>query len=99
VIPVEVRRLMNLAPGDVIHFGVRPGTSRVEIFTAQLLIDQMWANNTGADAADSTDAVRQLRQEDQVLQEESEARISADAGDAWDEATETARLLAALSLG
>jgi hypothetical protein len=58
----------------------------------------MWAKDRGGDAVDSTEAVRLSRQDDQTAQAESEARISAAAGEPWDEATETARLLAALSL-
>ena len=58
----------------------------------------MWANNHGGEAVDSAEAIRQMRQEDQETHEESEARIAADSDEPWDEAAETARLLAALRL-
>lgn len=98
VIPAEFRRRLNLHPGDVIHFGFDPDTSRLEIFAARHLIDLMWSNNYGGDAVDSVDAVRLLRQDDQQAVEESEARLVAVADEPWDEQAETARLLAALHL-
>ena len=98
VIPVEVRRRLNLHPGDVIHFGFGANEGRVEIFTSQHLIDQVWANNHGDGEVDSAQAVRQLRQDDQAAQEASEARVRAEADEPWDEAAATSRLLSALGL-
>jgi AbrB family looped-hinge helix DNA binding protein len=97
VIPAEVRRRMNLRPGDVLHFGFGQSAGRVEIYTAQHVIDEMWSHNHG-DAVDSTAAVRELRADDQQAQLESEARALAAAGEPWDEAAETSRLLDALGL-
>ena len=98
VIPAQVLHRMNLRPGDVIRFAFNPDTGRAEILTARHLIAEMWANNRGGDVVDSAAAIRLLRREDQEEHAESEARIAADAGEPWNEATETARLLDALNL-
>jgi AbrB family looped-hinge helix DNA binding protein len=97
VIPVEIRRRLGVAPGDQVQFVMRED-GLVELVTARMLAELVWANNHGGDALDSTEVVRGERQRDQMVEAQAEARVAADADRPWDLAQETARLLAALGL-
>ena len=100
VIPIEVRRRLGVSPGDQVQFVVHEGGA-IELLTARMLAETIWANNQGGDAVDSTEIVRAERQRDRAVDDQAEARLAAaDRGceGPWDEADETARLLAALGL-
>jgi AbrB family looped-hinge helix DNA binding protein len=97
VIPVEIRRRLGVSPGDQVQFVIRED-GLVELVTARTLAEMVWANNHGGDALDSTEVVRAERRHDELVEAQAEARIAADADQPWDEAAETARLLAALGL-
>jgi AbrB family looped-hinge helix DNA binding protein len=97
VIPVEIRRRLGVVPGDQVQFVMRED-GLVELVTARMLAELVWANNRGGGALDSTEVVREERQHDQMIDVRAEAGIAADADQPSDEAAETARLLAALGL-
>ena len=97
MIPAEIRRRLGVAAGDQVQFVVR-GDGPIELATARMLTELVWANNHGGDALDSTEVVRAERERDRAVEAEAETRIEADADHPWDEAAETARLLAALGL-
>lgn len=98
VIPAEVRKRMRLRTGDMIHFSFDEDTGDWRIFTVEHLVEQLWANNAGGDAVDSTDLVRLGRIHDQMVDAGSEERLAAEAGQPRDEEAETQRLLSALGL-
>ena len=97
VIPVEVRRRLGVSPGDQVQFVLREDGA-IEMATARMLAEAIWANNHGGDVVDSTEVVREERLRDDVVEQQAEARIAAEAQPPWDEAAETARLLSALGL-
>jgi hypothetical protein len=98
VVPAEVRKELKLQAGDLVHFAFDADAGDWRIFTSRLLIDQLWANNTGGDAVNSTEIVRYERTHDQLVEEDAEERVAADAAQPWNEEAETQRLLTALGL-
>jgi AbrB family looped-hinge helix DNA binding protein len=98
VIPAEVRRRLGLSSGDFVWFDLHPDGIRVELVPARSLIEQVWANNQGGDAVDSTDLVREMRIADQLVDAISEAEQDSAPADEADEEVRTAELLAALGL-
>jgi AbrB family looped-hinge helix DNA binding protein len=61
VIPAEIRTTLGISPGDHVQFIVDDGD--VRLVTARTLAEQVWANNTGGDAADAVDLVHATRDE------------------------------------
>jgi AbrB family looped-hinge helix DNA binding protein len=98
VIPVAIRRLLGVSAGDHVQFVVLDG--HVELVSARQLAHQMWANNHGGDALDSTDVVRAERAHDRLVEVAAEQRVAAesDVPENWDERATTARLMSALGL-
>lgn len=97
-IPAQLRRQMGLAPGDVVRFSYDAAAGDLRILSASQLVAQLWANNTGGDAINSTEVVRHERLRDQLLVTETEGRLAAEAREPFDEELETARLLETLGL-
>lgn len=99
VIPAEVRRQLGVGPGDLVQFVVQ-ADGAIELATAKMLIEAVWANNRGGDRLDSTEAVRSDRLHDLAVEAAAEGRIAAEAeaDEPWHEERETGRLLAALGL-
>lgn len=98
VIPAEIRRLMHAEPGDIIHFKWDTETSRIEIFTAQQIVEMVWENNKSVEPADSAQLVRSGRDEDQSIAMESEKRMAAPAVESTDNPDAMVKLLSALDL-
>jgi AbrB family looped-hinge helix DNA binding protein len=94
VIPVEVRRALNLHPGDRVRF-VLTG-DEVRVVTAQSTADFLWSLNDAGDTGDSAHDMRTWRDGDR-----SKAEASLDAALAtteFDEAALPGQLLSALGL-
>lgn len=66
VIPADVRRALGLHAGDRVDFVV--GIDGVRLVTARMAAQNIWANNTGGDAGNSTADVRAYREADQTLE-------------------------------
>lgn len=84
VIPVSIRRHLGVGPGDNLRF-VLHADGRVEIVSPRMLVEALWANNTGGQSVDSAELVRSVRKEDQEVSRGSEGahshwRSSAGAG-------------------
>ena len=93
VIPASIRRHLGVGPGDNLRF-VLHADGKVEIVSPRVLAEALWANNTGGDAVDSAQLVRDLRSEDQTATEHS-----VDAQSGWAEGTQDAdRLLREMGL-
>ena len=63
-VPAEVRRALGVTAGDRIQFVVDGGDVRV--VTGRALTIEIWANNHGGDAGDSSEDVRAARTEDNL---------------------------------
>jgi AbrB family looped-hinge helix DNA binding protein len=63
-IPVDIRYALNIQPGDRVLF-VLDGTA-VRLETARSLAESVGPHNTGGDAVDAGEAVREARDEDQA---------------------------------
>jgi len=59
-IPADIRQLLGLEPGDRVQFLV--DDTGVRLVTARTLAEEVWARNTGGDAADAVDLVHAARQ-------------------------------------
>ncbi len=70
VIPAPIRRHLGVGPGDNLRFLLH-ADGTVEIVSPRVLAQALWANNTGGDAVDSAELVRELRREDQQSGERS----------------------------
>ncbi len=70
VIPAPIRRHLGVGPGDNLRFLLR-ADGTVEIVSPRVLAEALWANNTGGDAVDSAEVVRELRREDQTVAQRS----------------------------
>ena len=96
VIPANVRKHLDLSPGDVVAFLVEG--SAVRIVSSRALRTAVWANNRGGEAGDSTRDVREQRIRDQKADQDSAAAM--EAADHIDRRTEdeiTADLMAQLA--
>lgn len=62
VIPAEVRRALSAKPGDRVRFLL--DESGVRLVSAQLLADNLWANNRGDGSDDSALDMRTFRDND-----------------------------------
>lgn len=92
VIPAPIRRHLGVGPGDNLRFLLHPDGT-VEIVSPRVLAEALWANNTGGDAVNSAELVRELRREDQLA-----ARRSAEAHVAAESPADPGRLLRELGL-
>lgn len=92
VIPAPIRRHLGVGPGDNLRFLLH-ADGTVEIVSPRVLAEALWANNTGGDAVDSVELVRELRREDQAA-----GRRSADAHVAAESPADPGRLLRELGL-
>ncbi len=92
MIPAPIRRHLGVGPGDNLRFLLH-ADGTVEIVSPRVLAEALWANNTGGDAVDSAEVVRDLRREDQAA-----ARRSTDAHVAAESAPDPGRLLREMGL-
>ncbi|MHB1474553.1 MAG: AbrB/MazE/SpoVT family DNA-binding domain-containing protein [Dermatophilaceae bacterium] len=101
VIPIEVRRALEVAGGGRVRFVLEDG--QVSVVSSRTLAVALWANNHGGDAGDSVADVRAARSQDQDVEAHNQRRVaSAVHSSARDQRSDdevAADLLAAVGLG
>lgn len=78
VIPIEIRRVLEVAGGGRVRFVLEEG--EVRVVSSHTLAVALWANNHGGDAGDSVGDVRAARSEDQNVEAQNQRRIASDLG-------------------
>lgn len=74
VIPIEVRRVLEVAGGGRVRFVVVDG--QVSVVSSRTLAVALWANNHGGDAGDSVADVRAGRSQDQDVEAQNQGRVA-----------------------
>ena len=99
VIPIEVRRALEVAGGGRVRFVLEDG--QVSVVSSRTLAVALWANNHG-NAGDSVADVRTARNQDRELEAQNQSRAASDlrssGGDQRSDDEVTADLLAAVGL-
>lgn len=75
MVPVEVRRVLGINSGGRVEFLIEDRV--VRLMTPRMRAMALWAKNHGADAGDSTRAMREYRTADQQADAAAEQRIAA----------------------
>jgi AbrB family looped-hinge helix DNA binding protein len=101
VIPIEIRRALEVAGGGRVRFVLDHG--EVSVVSSRTLAIGLWANNHGGDAGDPVADVRAARHADQLVETANRHRIAVELSSAKhrDRPTDdevTADLLAAMGL-
>ena len=100
VIPIEVRRALEVAGGGRVRFVLEDG--QVSVVSPHTLAVALWANNQGGDAGDSVAVVREARSEDRDVEAQNRRRVASDlsssGGDRRSDDEVAAELLAAVGL-
>src|SRR5674476_1457752 len=76
VIPIEIRRALEVAGGGRVRFVLEHG--EVSVVSSRTLAIGLWANNQAGDAGDSVADVRAARHADQLIETQSRHRIAAE---------------------
>jgi len=76
VIPIEIRRALEVAGGGRVRFVLEHG--EVSVVSSRTLAIGLWANNHGGDAGDSVADVRAARHADQLIETQNRHRIAAE---------------------
>jgi len=76
VIPIEIRRALDVADGGRVRFVLDQG--EVSVVSSRTLAIGLWANNHGGDAGDSVVDVRAARRADQMVETRNRHRIAVD---------------------
>ena len=76
VIPIEVRRALEVAGGGRVRFVLEDG--QVSVVSSRTLAVALWANNHGGDAGDSVADVRAARSQDQDVEAQNQRRVASD---------------------
>jgi len=76
VIPIEIRRALEVAGGGRVRFVLEHG--EVSVVSSRTLAIGLWANNLGGDAGDSVADVRAARHADQLIETQNRHRIAAE---------------------
>lgn len=76
VIPIEIRRALDVADGGRVRFVLDQG--EVSVVSSRTLAIGLWANNHGGDAGDSVVDVHAARRADQVVETRNRHRIEVD---------------------
>ena len=99
VIPIEVRRALEVAGGGRVRFVLEDG--QVSVVSSRTLAVALWANNHG-NAGDSVADVRTARNQDRELEAQNQSRAASDlrssASDQRSDDEVAADLLAAVGL-
>jgi AbrB family looped-hinge helix DNA binding protein len=74
VIPVEVRRALEVAGGGRVRFVLEDG--QVRVVSPRTLAVALWANNHGGDAGDSVAEVRAARGHDRDVEAQNQRRVA-----------------------
>ena len=100
VIPIEVRRALEVAGGGRVRFVLEDG--QVSVVSSRTLAVALWANNHGDAAGDSVADVRTARNQDRDLDARNQSLLASplpsSAGDQRSDDEVTADLLAAVGL-
>jgi AbrB family looped-hinge helix DNA binding protein len=81
VIPIEIRRALEVAAGGRVRFILEDG--QVRVVSPHTLAIALWANNHGGDAGDAGDSVadvRAARDRDRDIEARNQRRIASDLG-------------------
>lgn len=78
VIPIEVRRALEVAGGGRVRFVLEDG--QVSVVSSRTLAVALWANNHGDDTGDSVAEVRAARSQDQDVETQNQRRIASALG-------------------
>ena len=76
VIPIEVRRALDVARGGRVRFVLEEG--EVRVVSSHTLAVALWANNHGGNAGDSVADVRAARNQDRDVEEQNQRRVASD---------------------
>ena len=76
VIPIEIRRALEVTAGGRVRFILEAG--QVRVVSPHTLAIAMWANNHGGDAGDSVADVRAARDRDRDIEARNQHRIASD---------------------
>ena len=74
VIPIAVRRALEVAGGGRVRFVLEDG--QVSVVSSRTLAVALWANNHGGDAGDSVADVRAGRSQDQDVEAQNQGRVA-----------------------
>ena len=78
VIPIEIRRALEVAGGGRVRFVLEDG--QVSVVSSRTLAVALWANNHGGDAGDSVADVRAARSQDKDVEAQNQRRIASALG-------------------
>ena len=76
VIPIEIRRVLEVAGGGRVRFVLEDG--EVRLLSSHTLAFALWANNHGGDTGDSVADVRASRSQDRDLETQNMRRTASD---------------------
>lgn len=76
VIPIELRRALEVAGGGRVRFLLDDG--QVRVVSSRTLAGALWANNHGGDAGDSVADVRAARGQDRDVEAQNQRRVALD---------------------
>lgn len=76
VIPIEVRRALEVARGGRVRFVLEDG--QVHVVSSRTLAVELWANNHGGDTGDSVADVRAARSQDRDVEAQNQGRVASD---------------------
>lgn len=76
VIPIEVRRALEVAAGGRVRFVLEAG--KVSVVSSRTLAVALWANNHGGEAGDSVTDVRAARGQDRDAEAQNQRRVASD---------------------